>query len=115
MIITSLNNVQDDDDYDGDDAGDNLPDYEIHEITKEIEACGKLAELRNALEVKGSDLDAKTVLSRWQKEMVAMGTPPRPRLLYHLARIGMEDLHSKLVFCPLLPLSFLYNTTQVTV
>ena len=62
--------------------------------------------------MKGANLDAKTLLSRWQKEIIAMGIPPRPRLLYHLARIGMEDLHSKFVFDSLLPV-FIYITIQV--
>ena len=75
-----------------------IPDFEIHEIAKEIEESGRLAELRDELEEEGADLDARTLLSRWQKEMVSMGTPSRPHLLYHLERIGIKDLHSKLAF-----------------
>ena len=74
-----------------------IPDYEIHEIAKEIEESGRLAELRDELEEEGADLDARTLLSRWQKEMVSMDTPSRPCLLYHLERIGKNHLHSKLV------------------
>ena len=75
-----------------------IPDYEIHEIAKEIEELGKLAELHDELEEEGADLDAKTLLTRWQKEMISMDIPSRPRLLYHLSRIGIKNLHSKLVF-----------------
>ena len=76
-----------------------IPDYEMYEIAKEVERFGKKAELGAALErsEQVEDTTVRTLLDRWQKEMVAMGIAPRPHLMDHLARMGMKDLHAKSV------------------
>jgi hypothetical protein len=69
------------------------------EVAKEIEMSGKIAELRQALE-RFDDSECSSVkllLERWQKDMKSMGKPPRPILMYHLARLGLRELHTKSV------------------
>ncbi len=78
-------------------VGHDITDYELHEIATEVERAGKIAEMCEALEKPAANVDARTLLGRWQKEMKSMGAPPRPHLMYHLARMGMKDLHAKSV------------------
>ena len=70
------------------------------EVAEEVERCGKVSQLRKALE-RSDDPEttsAQVLLDRWQKEMKSMGNPPRPHLMYLLARLGMRGLHSKSVY-----------------
>ena len=67
------------------------------EVAKELERTGKASELRKALEIKSGDANIEFLLNRWRTEMLSAGTQPRPSLLYHLARIGLRDIHTKSV------------------
>lgn len=75
-----------------------IPDYDVAAIAEEVQKCKKVDELAGALEM--SDLlrdingDAKVLLEQWQKQMGTAAT--RSVLVYHLARIGMQELHTKL-------------------
>ena len=64
----------------------------------EVEKCGRAEDLKKVLETSGEDVSTELLLDRWRKEMLSTGTKPRPSLIYHLARIGMRELHTKLVF-----------------
>ena len=69
------------------------------EVANEIERCGKIAELRKALE-RSDDAEstsAKVLLDRWQVDVKFTGKPPRPQLMHLLTRIGMKELHTKSV------------------
>ena len=74
-----------------------IPTHEMLEVANEIEQCGKVYELRKALERSDDpeSTSAQVLLDRWQKEMKSMGNPPRPHLMYHLARMGLKELHTK--------------------
>ena len=64
-----------------------------------MERCDKAEDLKRVLEMSGEEgVSTELLLDRWRKEMLSIGTQPRPSLLYHLARIGMRELHTKLVF-----------------
>ena len=41
--------------------------------------------------------DAKKLLKQWQEQPKQAIFPQRPLLMYHLANIGMQDLHTKSV------------------
>lgn len=75
-----------------------IPDHDIAVIAEEVQKCKKVDELAGALEM--SDLlrdingDAKVLLEQWQKQMGTAAA--RSDLVYHLARIGMQELHTKL-------------------
>ena len=76
-----------------------IPDYEIQAIAEAIEDYDKVEELAEALYMNyyldKSKQNAKTLLELWQKEMESSAVSPRPYLIYHLARLGMQDLHKK--------------------
>lgn len=75
-----------------------IPDHDIAVIAEEVQKFKKVDELAGALEM--SDLlrdingDAKVLLEQWQKQMGTAAA--RSDLVYHLARIGMQELHTKL-------------------
>ncbi len=66
-------------------------------IAKEIQAQHKTDDLAKALEMTQHGSDAKTLLSRWEKDMADTNTPARPYLMFLLESIGMQDLHDKSV------------------
>lgn len=77
-----------------------ITDFEIGAIAQALDG-NKVTELVVALEMSeqagGAEGNPRVLLSRWQKEMVLMGIPARPHLLMQLQRIGMKDLHAKLL------------------
>ncbi len=66
-------------------------------IAKEVQAQGKLEELARALEMPHCTEDVKTLLQRWKKDMILTDSPARSYLMFHLASIGMQDLHDQSV------------------
>ncbi len=74
-----------------------IPSHEMDAIAKEIQAQHKTDDLAKALEMTQHGPDAKTLLSRWQKEMADSNTPARPHIMFQLESIGMQDLHDKSV------------------
>ena len=76
-------------------------DHEISMIVEEVQRANKGHELAQALEMsghmEGSGKDVKTLLLCWQEKMTSANTSARPVLMYHLAEIGLQDLHSRLV------------------
>ena len=80
-------------------AIDAIPNYEITAIADAIEESKKLEELAEALQVSqllgDANGDARSLLVLWQKETESSSTSSRTCLLYHLARLGMQDLHKK--------------------
>lgn len=78
-------------------SGSEISDNEINSIAKEVQLSNKVPELAEALEMTSHSEsiggNAVTLLKLWQER--AAETPQRPHLLYHLARIGLQDLHAK--------------------
>ena len=69
--------------------------HEMNFIAKEIQEQHKTKKLAQALGMP-QNLDAKTILNRWQKNMTEMKSPiTRLELLFHLLDIDMQDLHDK--------------------
>ena len=88
----------------------NLSQQEIELIAAAVKQSNKVEDLAAALgmsdfleDVNG---DVGILLQRWKERFDLTDTPKRSHLLYHLARIGMQDLHEKFVPCLLTFISF---------
>ena len=80
---------------------DKIPHDELLLIASEVPRAKKVQELAGELEISGhfpeDESSAMSLLLQWQERIVSMKMSPRPVLMYHLARIGLQDLHSRLV------------------
>lgn len=65
-------------------------------VADEVQKCNKVDELAEALEMPDNIKDANVLLEQWQRQVVLTSSEARPHLIYHVARIGMQDLHTKL-------------------
>ena len=72
-----------------------ISDDLIATIANDFHHCPeKLNELAVSLEMTDHlplDVDAKTLLIRWQKEMKQLNSPLRSHLIHHLKSIGMTN------------------------
>ena len=77
----------------------NISKHEIELIAAAVKDSNKVEDLAAALGMsdclENVNGDVRIFLQRWQEK----GDAKRSHLLYHLARIGMQDLHEKLVLC----------------
>ena len=80
---------------------DKIPEDELSLISKEVQQAKKVQELAGELEMSGhcqeDESSAMSLLLQWQERTVSVEMSPRPVLMYHLAKIGLKDLHSRLV------------------
>ena len=76
-----------------------IPDSEIDLVVEEVQKANRVDDLAKALEMsdhlRESGKGAKTLLCNWQEKMKSTNTPARPVLMYHVARIGLQELHSR--------------------
>ena len=79
----------------------NISQQEIELIAAAVKESNKVEDLAAALEMSDclEDVngDVGILLQRWEERFDLTNTPKRSHLLYHLARIGMQGLHEKLV------------------
>lgn len=87
-------------------SGTDISDYEMNAIAEEVQLTNKMAELAEALEMTSEIVtvgdNAGMLLKLWQERAAKTDIPERPFLLYHLARIGLQDLHTKYVYIQLM-------------
>lgn len=80
----------------------NISQQEIELIIDAVKESNKVEDLAVALGMsdclEDANGDVGILLQQWQERADSANTPKRSRLLYHLARIGMQDLHEKLVY-----------------
>ena len=79
----------------------NLSQQEIELIAAAVNESNKVEDLAAALGMsdclEDANGDVGILLQRWEERFDLTNTPKRSHLLYHLARISMQDLHEKLV------------------
>ena len=78
-------------------------DYELELIAEEVQLSNKAEKLAEALGmspvlINNEDVDTVELLKQWQEQHKQSNFLHRPFLLYHLANIGMQDLHTKSVW-----------------
>ena len=80
---------------------DKIPEDELSLIAREVQGANKVQELAGELEMPGhfqeDESSAMSLLLQWQERTVSVEMSPRPVIMYHLAKIGLKDLHSRLV------------------
>ena len=78
-----------------------IPDSELSLIAREVQQANKVQELAGELEMPGhfqeDESSVMSLLLQWQERIVSMKMSSRPVLMYHFARIGLQDLHLRLV------------------
>ena len=81
----------------------NISQQEIELIAAAVKQSNKVEDLAAALgmsdcleDVNG---DVKVLLQQWQERADLANIPKRSHILYYIARIGMQDIHEKLVLC----------------
>lgn len=72
-----------------------IPDDELCVIAQEVQKCNKVDRLIEVLEIREEEYDVRILLDHWQNRMKLKNVPARPHLLYHLAQIGMQNLHTR--------------------
>ena len=81
----------------------NISQQAIEFITDAVIESNKVEDLAAALGMsdclEDANGDVGSLLQQWQEKADSTNIPKRSRLLYHIARIGMQDLHEKLVLC----------------
>ena len=79
----------------------NISQQEIKLITDAVKESDKVGDLAAALEMsdclEDAGGDVGVLLQQWQEKADSSNIRKRSHLLYHIARIGMQDLHEKLV------------------
>jgi hypothetical protein len=81
---------------------DEISDSEMNSIADEITLANKVEELAKALQMtsylKKFNCSAMELLKQWQEQATTANFLKKPYLMYHLAKIGMRDLHTRSVY-----------------
>jgi hypothetical protein len=78
---------------------DELSDSDMSSIADEITLANKVEELAKALEMASYleifNCSAIELLKQWQEQTTIADFLKRPYLMYHLVKIGLQDLHTR--------------------
>jgi hypothetical protein len=80
---------------------DEISDSEMNSIADQVTLADKVEELAEALEMtsylENFKCSALELLKQWQEQATTADFLKKPYLMYHLAKIGMRDLHTRSV------------------
>jgi hypothetical protein len=85
---------------------DEISDSEMNSIADEITLANKVEELAKALQMtsylENFNCSAMELLKQWQEQATTANFLKKPYLMYHLAKIGMRDFHTRSVYTTIL-------------
>jgi hypothetical protein len=81
---------------------DVISDSDMNSIADEVMLANKVKELAKALKMtsylESFNCSVIELLKQWQEQATIADFLKKPYLMYHLAKIGMQDLHTRLVY-----------------